>query len=328
MSDNRIKKQIEFYFGDSNYFNDNFLLNQAELNDNWISVNVIADFPRMIELDATIDNIYESCKNSDIVTFNDDHTMMRRINLEKVTKEEIMARSLRLKPIPSTSTIESIEEFMKKIDDSVTVRAVWIRRDHQTGDAVSCFVEFKSVEDAQKILEKKTLTLEEELETTLELKTDYNERKRKENKDRKNKKNKKDDSETSESVKGQAVSFVSGLINRLVGIKEGITPAQLREIFTRYGNIKFVDFSEGSFGGFIRYNMSSPSATASAVIDKDNLKKEIGGDDFDILILDGDEEAEYYKAIVSKSRSRDKGFKKRGGRRNRNKEHAKREPSM
>ena len=47
----KIKNQIEFYFGDTNYIRDDYLLSHRD-EDGYIPIRVISNFKRMVFLNA------------------------------------------------------------------------------------------------------------------------------------------------------------------------------------------------------------------------------------------------------------------------------------
>lgn len=52
----QIKSQVEFYFGDINYFKDKYMQDHAD-EERYIPIEVILKFPRMIQMQATTDDI-------------------------------------------------------------------------------------------------------------------------------------------------------------------------------------------------------------------------------------------------------------------------------
>ena len=62
----KIKKQIEFYFGDSNFINDNFLKTKSSEHElGFIPISVITTFKRVQSLSDNIEVIADSVANSD-----------------------------------------------------------------------------------------------------------------------------------------------------------------------------------------------------------------------------------------------------------------------
>ncbi len=73
----RIKYQVEFYFGVRNFARDSYLQSQMT-EDRFVPVDVILAFPRMRQLNATLDDLVKSCGNSTIVEFDSNMSQIRR----------------------------------------------------------------------------------------------------------------------------------------------------------------------------------------------------------------------------------------------------------
>ena len=74
-----ILRQVEFYFGDSNFPRDKFLQQQSKLNDGWIPIETIMSFKRMQKY-TNKDEVVEALKLSkELLQINDDGTALRRV---------------------------------------------------------------------------------------------------------------------------------------------------------------------------------------------------------------------------------------------------------
>nr|CDS28569.1 lupus la ribonucleoprotein [Hymenolepis microstoma] len=73
-----IRNQVDYYFGDDNYFRDSYLHKHLD-EDQYISVDVLLQFPRMKTLKATHDDVINACFGSTTVQFNCDGSKIRRI---------------------------------------------------------------------------------------------------------------------------------------------------------------------------------------------------------------------------------------------------------
>lgn len=62
----KVKKQIEFYFSDSSYPKDKFLLETAKQNkDGFVPIEVLTTFNRLKAITTNIDQIQDALKDSD-----------------------------------------------------------------------------------------------------------------------------------------------------------------------------------------------------------------------------------------------------------------------
>jgi len=68
--------------------------------------------------------------------------------------------------------------------------------------------------------------------------------------------------------------FTLGMILIVKGIGESITRDDLKEFFTQYGSVKYVEFQEGEKKAFIRF--SDPSHADASLKDITTNTKEIG----------------------------------------------------
>jgi hypothetical protein len=81
MSDNTsaIKKQIEFYFSDSNYRKDTFLKAAAESDpDGFVAISVLLTFNRLKALSTDISLVADAVRDSAVVVVSEDGTKLKR----------------------------------------------------------------------------------------------------------------------------------------------------------------------------------------------------------------------------------------------------------
>jgi lupus La protein len=150
----KIKKQVEFYFGDSNYRVDKFLREECLKNEGWIPIKTILGFKKLSELTSSIEDVKDALKDSKVVELKDDQ--IKKIETEEykryITSEDIEQRVIHIKGLDKSMGLEDIERLLSKYMDPVLIR---MRRDKQRNFKGSVFVELKSVEDVQKALEQK-----------------------------------------------------------------------------------------------------------------------------------------------------------------------------
>ncbi|CAH8444881.1 unnamed protein product [Schistosoma turkestanicum] len=73
----RIRNQIEYYFGDRNITRDRYL-QEKMTTDGYVPLEVILNFPRMKQLDASSNLIIHACRNSSVVEIDSEKGLIRR----------------------------------------------------------------------------------------------------------------------------------------------------------------------------------------------------------------------------------------------------------
>lgn len=158
--DDKVKKQVEFYFSDSNLQTDKFLWRIYEANDGWVELKTILTFGRMRQYRPE-EKVIAALKTSDKLVLSANEDMVRRKDPVKDFNEikNIRKRnSVHIEGFPSSATQEELEEwFSLKIfpnlpkEQSVSsIRRVKNRATKEFFGVVD--VEFKTLEDAEHFL--------------------------------------------------------------------------------------------------------------------------------------------------------------------------------
>ena len=71
---------MEYYFGNKNFYQDNFLLKHQEKfkNKRFIPIDLILTFNKMKQLTQSVDKIVQVLENSDVVDISDDKKQIRK----------------------------------------------------------------------------------------------------------------------------------------------------------------------------------------------------------------------------------------------------------
>ncbi|EIE26293.1 hypothetical protein COCSUDRAFT_46027 [Coccomyxa subellipsoidea C-169] len=191
----RAKKQIEFYFSDSNLPRDKFLREKiAEDPEGWVNLELLCTFTRMTEAlgisrkgkDGKVEvsrlilsQVAEALQGSDSITVSEDGRSVRRtkpIESPEEVSKEVDARSLFASPFPYDTTLDAVTAFFNTV---APVNCVRMRRHLNSSDfRGSVFVEFACEEQATEVMSKSLVY--EGAPLRLERKVDFVNRKQEE----------------------------------------------------------------------------------------------------------------------------------------------------
>jgi len=144
----KLKKQLEFYFSNSNYPRDKFLRGVAAENDGFVPIKVLTTFNRVKNLSQDLGFITAVLSSSDELEVHDGKVKRKTAVPEKDTSID---RSIYIKGLPLNNpgvTIESVSEFFSKFGEVLAIR---LRRHKNKDFKGSAYIEFKNEEDAKKV---------------------------------------------------------------------------------------------------------------------------------------------------------------------------------
>lgn len=159
----RIRKQVEFYFSDSNYRIDTFLRSECAKNDGWFPVSVLLKFKRLSSMNATAEAVREALKESKVVEVNDNNQIRKVVTDEYkkyIAEDSIDDRVIGIKGLRRDMTLEEIEELLRKHMNPKLIR---MRRDKKRMFTGCVLVELGSVDEAKQALEIKIYVDAEEV---------------------------------------------------------------------------------------------------------------------------------------------------------------------
>ena len=120
--DQKIIRQVEYYFSDYNLPRDNFLKEQISVDDGWVTVDIMLKFQRLAQLTKNPDVVLEALKKSKngLMEVCDSSKKIRRSKDKPVPEEseerklQIKQRTVYCKGFPREGTnIDKILEFFK-----------------------------------------------------------------------------------------------------------------------------------------------------------------------------------------------------------------------
>ncbi|KAG1144594.1 hypothetical protein G6F37_001178 [Rhizopus arrhizus] len=162
--DEKIRKQFNFYFSDSNLPYDKFLWTlHSNAENGWIPLSVIAGFKRIQMITTDLDVVLKALKEqeSDVYEIDEEGKNIRRKG--QVVEQDHVSRSVHVKGFPlvdadAENPADKLIELQDKIDDFFNEKAkVLCTRLKKDGKKFkgTAYVEFENPEQAKKIAELK-----------------------------------------------------------------------------------------------------------------------------------------------------------------------------
>eukprot|EP01098_Paradermamoeba_levis_P008419 TRINITY_DN3491_c0_g1_i1.p1 TRINITY_DN3491_c0_g1~~TRINITY_DN3491_c0_g1_i1.p1 ORF type:complete len:377 (+),score=152.38 TRINITY_DN3491_c0_g1_i1:86-1132(+) len=291
----KIKKQVEFYFSDSNYPKDKFLQGEAAKNpDGFIPLSVITSFNRMKSLTTNSEDVLNALADSTVVSLSEDKTLIKRA-IPLPENDTSIKRTIYAKRFPEGTTIEEVSDFFAAHGKVLCVR---LRKTKEKIFKRSVFVEFATEEEAQEVVKKKLTYQGEEL--TLMMITDYNLSKKEEMKQKKfPKKQKREGEEGKGEEEGgekeqKLRDYPPGLVLHFEGIGK-IELKELKELFNSVGLVQFLNRERDATDGHVRFETAEDAQKVLKEFGEN--KKEIAGQVATFRLLSGDEEKKYWEQV-------------------------------
>lgn len=342
-----IKRQIEFYFSDSNFRKDKFLKSQAELDPNgFVPISVLLTFNRLKALTTDVPLIVDAMKQSEVVDISDDGLKLKR-NAELPANDNSMLKTLYVKGYPTDDPDVTIESVTAQFSTYGKVNLVHLRKIklNKTFKG-SCFIEYdqeSSVADAVAAAHDGTDVIIGYKDTKFFCVLPYVEwRKRhdaklmkrhhvKEGKSSSGATNdivklgKRDSSgeivkDESSTVKVEVevtpkVEFTSGLVLHITNIPADADVFEIKDFFKNIAEIKFVDYDSGSSEAYVRTADLNASTKVQEHLQSGSSslrgEEKEAGQGLAFVVLSGVEEQAYWEKIASNAKS---GNSRGGGR--------------
>lgn len=280
---NRILKQVEFYFGDANLPRDKFLRERVqESEEGWVSLETVASFARMKAFTEDMESIKEALSQpSKVIVLNKDKTCVRRLHPVPEQKDTL-ERTLYVKGFPQTVTLDELQTFFAQHTQSV--QAIRFRRHKPSGAFKgSVFVEFSSEEEAKKFAALE-VAYEGEQKLVVKSKMAYLSEKNAELMAKKSKSS------------GTGNEDRKGIPNRLMKIMDfpaqGITPVALKQTLQDTFPVAYADFTFEPGCAWIRF--TQPVASNFVATHGAEKPLEIGEHKLTHFVIPTEEEEQKY----------------------------------
>jgi len=169
-----IKKQIEFYFSDSNLYHDSYLSNLLNQSSKKLEVasDIILEFSKLKKLlselpdsQVKLEVVKKVIASSHIVTLSEDMKAFKRkkaFNKEEYAKStQLENRTIYIENFPETTTIEVLTNILSKVGEVLYINMP--RYDVSKKVKGYAFVEYKSMKESEKAIEVLNETYPKEL---------------------------------------------------------------------------------------------------------------------------------------------------------------------
>ncbi|CAJ0592413.1 unnamed protein product [Cylicocyclus nassatus] len=323
--DERVVKQLEYYFGNINLPRDRFLQDNMKQDDGWIPIKTLLTFNRLAAITTDADVIANAVKaaNSEIISVSEDGQKIRR-NIGNPLPEnsleywqKIKHCTVYMKGFEQNTSLDDIMTFAKKFGQ---VENVLMRRTKP--DRVfkgSVFITYKTREEAEKAQKDDAKFGEIELKKMMQ--DDYWAMKNQESKEKRQAeklaKLAKNAAEHAEKIQAKTCAkFVKGLILSVDGLPDDTTVAAIKEFFRKFGDVGYVVYEAGQSKAEIRFSGAENGAqeawskAAAAGTDGKVLFQE---KEITAKVLEGEEEENYWTAFnASKQNKFDRMSARRG----------------
>ncbi|XP_068212382.1 la protein homolog [Palaemon carinicauda] len=321
--DEKIIRQVEYYFGDYNLPRDKFLQEEIKKDDGWIALETMTKFKRLATLSTDSAVILSALKKSknNIIEIHEDNEKIRRVPTRPLpvfndeVKEETVKRTVYCKGFPKDGsvTLDELLEFYKQYGpyETVLMRYFNDRETQKQGFKGSVYVVFPTPEAAKEFREKDEVRYKDIL-LIRKWQSEYLEEKKKEIEERRARKearkNKAQD-QNNEDEAEEEVELPKGTFIHFSGITgdKEISREDLKEALGDCNDhCAFVDYSRGLKEGYFRFKEAEYNTT---VMEKTEGKLKIKDMDITLRKVEGEEEEEQLKKMKEAQRNcKNRGF--------------------
>mmetsp|Transcript_40175 Transcript_40175/g.29635 ORF Transcript_40175/g.29635 Transcript_40175/m.29635 type:complete len:329 (+) Transcript_40175:41-1027(+) len=306
----QIKKQVEFYFSDSNYRKDTFLRAAAESDsEGFVPISVLLTFNKLRNIASNIDDVANAVADSDLLVLSADKLKVKR--REPLPEVDTSAdRTLYVKGYPLDDPNVSIESIASYFSSFGKVNMVKLRKTVEKTFKGSALIEFSTVAEMNEAL-KATHTYNEKPFVQVCAFADWNNEKQAFLAKKRGEKRKYDGAQSSSEQVDEkpedAVQYESGLVFRVSSLPPSVSALEVKQFFKKISDdVKFVDLVEG--GAIMRVanaNAANQILTAAG----SGLKFIIEGEEesaptITIAVLSGKDEENYWSNFRDTMRGR------------------------
>lgn len=158
--DEKIARQLNYYFSDVNLIRDKFMREQLEKNDNCVKLSVLSTFSRLAQLTKDEDRMIQALKgfDSEYMELDEEKKQIRRkkpLPDREEYKKQLDLRTVHISGFPDSTLFESLHKFCSQFGE---VESLAMRRHFKSKLFKGCIhVVFKNEADAKKVLDSEVL---------------------------------------------------------------------------------------------------------------------------------------------------------------------------
>jgi hypothetical protein len=338
-AEQKIQKQLQFYFSDANFRRDAFLRGCAESNpEGNVPIATLLTFKRLQSMTTDPVVIARCIADSTTVELSADKLSLHR-SIPLPAKDDTKYRTMFAQLIPEDATLDELHGVFAQATEC-QVQLVRMRRDKSSKQFIgSAFVEYATQSQLRTALEHEFQCKGAKLNTCALEEFLYAAKQRREqehssptrgygNSDSSSSSSSSVDKRQHEEPAGPVV-FTKGLLLKITKTEEAqLDRETIRAQMESHGKVAFIDYHRGDSTGIVR--MGEAEAAAKALAANGEAGKEVADDAapkegaeatqsarlFTAVLLDGDEEEAYWKQIQSNKRTlyRSRGSDRKKGR--------------
>lgn len=317
--DQKIIRQVEYYFSDYNLPRDNFLKQQISVDDGWVAVDIMLKFQRLAQLTKNPDAVLGALKKSKsgLMEVCDSSKKIRRSKDKPVPEEseerklQIKQRTVYCKGFPREGTnIDKILEFFK---DYSTVENIKMRYfpDKVTDKSKfkgSVNVTFATREMAENFIKEETVKYNDH-PLYRQWSEDWEKEKEEQYLARKSKRDndgneKKEDDKDSASVK---IVLARGALLKLMKVPEKVDRDEIKKALSNYpADVAHVEITDDR-DAIVRLRGENDATVVMSKLEGNKIT--IEGADLEVSIIEGEEEETYLKKAEENVNNRNAAFK-------------------
>ncbi|XP_014476465.1 PREDICTED: la protein homolog [Dinoponera quadriceps] len=335
----KIREQVEYYFGNVNMHKDKFLIEQTKLDNGWIPMNIMLNFRQLTNLSRDVDIILQALKASELMEISEDGKKIRRspkhplpeYNEEYRKAQE--ARTVYIKGFPQTGMdIEKLKAYFApyKPFDTIVMRK-YQDKEKNFKFKGSVFVQFKTIDIAKVFMDAESVKYND-TELIRKWAADYAVEKAQEKEERRRKKpdnkskkaagveqNETKNEEADSTPASTEIKLPRGSVIYFSGVSKICVREEIKERLEElHAEVAYIDFQRGNTEGWIRLQGEN---AAKPLLDKmEEGKVQINKSEVTCRILEGEEEEKYLikvtEEMIAAKNKHSKG--KRGGKKGRN----------
>lgn len=300
----KIIRQVEYYFGDSNLFRDKFLQEEIAKNEGWVSLATLLTFKRLSALSTDPAVIVAALEESDsgLLEINADKQSIRRHpdhplpEKNEATRKEVISRTAYVKGFPLDTDMSALIEYFDTFPKvaNIVMRKYFDKPTKTYKFKGSVFVTFETKDQCSDFLNSDKNYQDNEL--IKKWQTDYYSAKKSEKVEKQKEKQAKSEPQ---------IELPKGTVLSLSGIDSNTTRENIKEALEALGeDVAFVDFAKGDEAGRVRLSNENAAKRISEKLEDAKIK--IDNVDVPVKVLEGDEEEKYLQECVEKMKLRRK----------------------